>query len=292
MTVHHQSHCKINLLLNILRKREDGFHELETVMAPVACFDELEFSKSHAGIRIIGNHPELNDDPQNLIRRAAQAFFAETRIEPEVHIRHEKRLPMAAGLGGGSSNAAHTLRGLNELFDEPLASDDLHRLAAQLGSDINFFLQDGPAMATGRGEQVESLEPFPALKDAGLLLIKPGFGVSTPWAFKNLARYPKALEGTPGRAKLLVELLNGSDVGSATAEFYNSLEASVLPKHPLLKIYQDFLNEHGAIVSLMSGSGSTTFAVTGSEVDAKELGQAFVARFGNHCWTSATRLQG
>lgn len=290
MSVFRQSPCKINLLLNILARREDGFHELETVMIPVNCVDDLEFEKTNGGIRIEGNCPELNDDPANLVRRAALSFFAETRLEPDVLIRHEKRLPMAAGLGGGSSNAANTLRGLNELFDGPLQNADLHRLAAQLGSDINFFLQDGPAFATGRGECVEELEPFPALKGCGLVLIKPGFGVSTAWAYQNLARYPDAMNGERGRGRRLIESLAETPLRADHPDFYNSLEAPVLPKHPLLQMYQEFLREEGALVTMMSGSGSTTFAITSDVATAEELERRFSLRFGDTCWTSATSL--
>jgi 4-diphosphocytidyl-2-C-methyl-D-erythritol kinase len=290
MKIVRQSPCKINLLLNILARREDGFHELETVMMPVGCADILEFSKSDGGIHISGNHPDLNADPANLVRRAAQSFFSDTRLEPEVQIHHEKRLPIAAGLGGGSSNAANTLLGLNELFDHPLAADDLDRLAAELGSDVNFFLQSGPALATGRGEQVESLDLFAALKNLGLLLLKPGFGVSTAWAYTHLGNHPEALNGEAGRAQRLIDALGRNDLEGAKPDFYNSLEAPVLAKHPLLKIYQDFLRENGAIIALMSGSGSTTFAITESLAGATALEQQFHARFGDSVWTSATQL--
>ena len=182
MKVARQSPCKINLLLNILSKREDGFHELETVMHPVALFDELEFSETAAGIVIDCNHPGLKSDASNLIYRAAESFLQTAEIESGVHIRHEKRLPIAAGLAGGSANAATTLRGLNELFGRPLTAGQLDAIAASHGSDINFFLQDGPALATGRGERIEPLAAFPALAGRGLFLMNPGFGIPTPWA--------------------------------------------------------------------------------------------------------------
>jgi hypothetical protein len=148
---------------------------------------------------------------------------------------------MAAGLGGGSGNAATTLRGLNDLFDSPFGTAKLGELAAALGSDINFFLQDKPALATGRGENVESLEPFPALSGKAFFLFHPGFGIATPWAYQNLARYPADLNGQKGRARALVASLQSGDLKAAATGFYNSLEAPALDKYPVLKLFQEFL---------------------------------------------------
>lgn len=284
MKVVRQSPCKINLLLNILRKREDGFHELETVMHPVAVHDELEFSETAGGILIEGNHPELKSDPSNLIYRAAESFLAAAKIRSGVYIRHEKRLPIAAGLGGGSANAATTLRGLNELFGLPLSAEQLHEIAARHGSDINFFLQDGPALATGRGECIEPLPPFPALAGRGLVLLNPGFGIPTPWAFRKLADHPGAITGDATRGRALIAALQDPDPAAAIPRFFNSLEAPVLEKYPLLAVFQDFCRANGALVSMMSGSGATTFAITESPASATELGARFRARFGDSAW--------
>lgn len=192
---------------------------------------------------------------------------------------------MAAGLGGGSGNAATTLLALNELFGQPLSLGELDSIAASLGSDIPFFLQTKPALATGRGENVASLEPFPALRGAAFLLIHPGFGISTPWAYKELARFPAALNGRAGRAQKLVDLLNTSSLAAAGAEFYNALEAPALEKFPLLVLYQEFLRAEGAYVALMSGSGSTTFALVASEAGARQIEERVLAKF-SPCWTA------
>src|SRR5581483_1720181 len=133
------------------------------------------------------------------------------KISDGVKIHLEKKIPMAAGLGGGSGNAATTLLALNELFDSPLSPAKIDELAATLGSDINFFLQSKPALATGRGEKVVSLEPFAALHGKAFLLIHPGFGIATPWAYQNLARFPAALNGRPNRAKELIAALRTED---------------------------------------------------------------------------------
>ena len=280
------SPCKVNLLLNILGRRPDGFHELETVMHPVGICDQLAFSRGANGVELTCSDPALPADGKNLVHRAATAFLQAAGIQEGARIHLEKKIPLAAGLGGGSGNAAVTLLGLNELFDHPLASERLAGLAASLGSDVPFFLQTKPALATGRGEKIRSFEPFPALRGAVFLLIHPGFGISTAWAYRNLARFPEALNGKPGRAQRLMRLLETADLAAAGAGFYNSLEAPALEKYPLLAIFQEFLRSQGAAATLMSGSGSTTFALTETRADAEELEEKVKSKFGATCWTA------
>lgn len=278
------SPCKVNLLLNILGKRPDGFHELETIMHPVNFCDQLAFSRGGTRIHLTCSDASLPVDARNLVYRAAEAFLQATGRNEGVRIHLEKKIPQAAGLGGGSGNAATTLLGLNELFGNPLGREKLHTLAAALGSDIPFFLQTRPALATGRGEKVVSLESFPSLQGTYFLLIHPGFGISTPWAYQNLARFPAALNGTPGRAEKLARLLQKSDLKTAGGEFYNSLEAPALNKFPVLALFQEFLRANGASVALMSGSGSTTFAVFQERAVAEAAAEKFKAKFGARCW--------
>ena len=285
-TLEKDSPCKVNLLLNILGKRSDGFHELETVFHPVNLCDRLIFKRTGSGLELSGSNPDLPTDHTNLVHRAATAFLKATAITAGVQIHLEKKIPMAAGLGGGSGNAAVTLLGLNELFGNPLPTTVLHQIAATLGSDVNFFLQARPALATGRGETVESLEDFPAMRGAYFFLIHPGFGISTPWAYQNLARFPAALNGTPGRARKLISLLQTGDLISAGREFYNSLEAPALEKYPVLALYQEFFREQGAVATLMSGSGSTTFAIFTERKTAEAALERFRPKFGENCWTA------
>ena len=281
-----KSPCKVNLLLNILGKRADGFHELETVMHPVNYFDELNFLRAGQGIQLTCGDAGLPTDSRNLVHKAAAAFLEAAGITDGVQIHLEKRIPQAAGLGGGSGNAATTLTGMNELFGGPLSPAQLHSLAAKLGSDIPFFLQSKPALATGRGENITSLDFFPALRDKVFVLVHPGFGISTAWSYQNLARFPAALNGTPGRAQKLVALLQTADLGAAGAEFYNSLEAPALEKFPLLVLFQEFFRANGAPVTLMSGSGSTTFAIANSHTAAESLVEKFRQKFGATHWTA------
>jgi 4-diphosphocytidyl-2-C-methyl-D-erythritol kinase len=286
MPLQKKSPCKVNLLLNILGKRVDGFHELETVMQPVNFCDELVFERGGNSIQLSCSDQTLPVDARNLVYRAAANFLAAANISDGVKIHLEKKIPLAAGLGGGSGNAATTLLALNELFGQPLAAEKLHEIAAVLGSDIPFFLQNKPALATGRGEKILPLENFPALDGKAFLLIHPGFGSATPWAYQNLARFPAALNGKAGRAKNLISRLQADNWPAVADGFYNSLEAPALEKFPVLALYQEFFREHGAAAALMSGSGSTTFAICEMVSSAESLLEKFKSKFGSNCWTA------
>ena len=279
-----QSHCKVNLLLNIMGKREDGFHELETIIQPVPLFDELRIELVNEGIELSCSHSRLSVSEDNLVHRAASLFLK--KIEGDgVHIHLQKNLPLSAGIGAGSSNAAFTLRGLNELFDTPLNSDEMNKMAACLGSDVPFFLQDDPALATGRGEIVKPLEPIAALQGMGLLLIHLGFGVSTPWAYQSLAEMPKAY-GHEGQGAKMLQSLEAGELNG----FYNSLETPVFQKYTVLPVLKNFLMENGAHVALMSGSGSTMFAITENRPEAETLRVKFHEHFGQAGWSATVAL--
>ncbi|MDD5138861.1 MAG: 4-(cytidine 5'-diphospho)-2-C-methyl-D-erythritol kinase [Verrucomicrobiales bacterium] len=281
-----KSPCKVNLLLNILGRRADGFHELETVMQPVNYCDDLTFERIGGGVKLSCGDAALPTDSRNLVFRAAANFLSAAKISDGVKIHLEKKIPLAAGLGGGSGNAATTLLALNELFDRPLSAARLDELAAALGSDIPFFLYGKPALAVGRGEKVALLENFPALAGRAFFLIHPGFGISTPWAYQNLARFPAALNGEKGRAQKLISKLQNDDWPAAAGGFYNSLEAPALDKFPVLSLYQEFLREQGALATLMSGSGSTTFAIVENLSAGESLVEKFKGTFGQNCWTA------
>jgi len=290
MTLVKQSPCKVNLLLNVLGRRADGFHELETLMHPVQLHDELGFSRGGRGIELTCNLASLPTGSQNLVYRAAEAFLKEAGVKEGIRLKLEKRIPLAAGLGGGSGNAALTLVGLNELFGTPLAPAKIFELAKGLGSDVPFFLQERPALATGRGENIQSLDFFPALRGKSFLLVHPGFGIASAWAYQQLKRFPEALNGRPGRAQKLIELLRENDLSAVGAQFYNSLEAPALEKFPLLALFQEFFRDNGAQATLMSGSGSTTFAITESLAASAELLEKFRTRFGSSSWAATVPI--
>jgi 4-diphosphocytidyl-2-C-methyl-D-erythritol kinase len=290
MPLEKHSPCKVNLLLNILGKRPDGFHELETVMHPVGLEDFLTFQRRGARTQLSCSDPLLPTNAKNLVFAAAEQFLKAAGIREGVRIHLEKRIPISAGLGGGSGNAATTLLALNELFGHPLDRDGLVKLAANLGSDVPFFLQSRPALATGRGEIITPLDFFPALTGSWLVLAHPGFGVSTAWAYEHLALQPESLHGKPGRARRLISLLQTADLPAAGREFHNSLEAPVLRKYPLLALFQDFFRERGAGAVLMSGSGSSTFALVASRAAAEDLLEGFKSKFGPQIWTALVNM--
>ena len=279
-----QSHCKVNLLLNIFGKREDGFHELETIIQPVPLFDELRIELLDDGIELTCSDPRLSVGEDNLVHRAASLFLKKSEAAG-VRIHLQKNLPLAAGIGAGSSNAAFTLRGLNELFDTRLNADEMHEMAACLGSDVPFFLQDDPVLASGRGEIVKPLEPIAALQGRGLLLIHLGFGVSTPWAYQSLAEMPEAY-GHEGQGATVLQSLETGELNG----LYNSLETPVFQKHTVLPVLKSFLMENGALGALMSGSGSTMFAITENRPVAETLRGKHHEHFGQAGWSATVAL--
>lgn len=279
-----QSPCKINLILNVLPRRPDGFHALESLFLPVPLHDEITIKKSSSGIEFNCSHPALSTGPDNLVHRAASAFFTELG-EGGARIRLHKNLPLAAGIGAGSANAAHTLRGLNELYDSPLSTESLHNLATQLGSDVPFFLQDECALATGRGEHLEPVAPLECLEGKGLLLVHPGFGVSTPWAYQALAEEP-TLYCQPGQSAEPIERLRSGDWQA----LQNNLEPGVFAKHTVLPVIKEFLAKNGALGALMSGSGSTMFAITENRPAAEALRAKYHEHFGQAGWSATVCL--
>jgi 4-diphosphocytidyl-2-C-methyl-D-erythritol kinase len=241
--------AKINLRFQILRRREDGFHEIETLMTPISLGDELtiEPNEQADGIAFSCDDPSLPAGEDNLVLRAARSFFAEINIEPRIRIELRKRIPHGAGLGGGSSDAASTLLGLNELQGGPLSLARLTSLAAAIGSDVPFFLCRNGAICRGRGELVEPVAELPKLS---LLLLKPEFGVPTPWAYRQW-RESREMPGIDYAAQSLGELV-----------LENDLERPVFEKYVFLARMKSWLREQPEVAAaLLSGSGSTTFAI-------------------------------
>lgn len=251
--------AKINLSLEIKGRRGDGFHEIETLVAPIALSDRLkiERGKSKGGIQFSCDDPSLSKGADNLVVRAAGLFRTATKIEAGVEIALEKKIPHGAGLGGGSSDAATTLLGLNELFATRLDRTALMDLAAQIGSDVPFFILGSVAKCRGRGEIVE---PAKLPVNFKLLLVKPEFGVPTPWAYQRW-KISRNLPGVDYAEK------NVSDV-----RFVNDLERPVFEKFVLLGYLKTWLRLQPEVAAaLLSGSGSTVFAVLREDADGEKL---------------------
>jgi 4-diphosphocytidyl-2-C-methyl-D-erythritol kinase len=270
--------AKINLSFEIKGRRADGFHEVETLMAPITLADRLSIERAgHDNeIRFSCDDPSLPGDDDNLVVRAAKLFRKHTKTTSGIALALEKKIPHGAGLGGGSSDAATTLLGLDELFDAGLSHDALMKLAAELGSDVPFFIARSPAVCRGRGEIVE---PITLEAKFRLLLLKPDFGVPTPWAY--------------GRWKDSREL-PGVDYSSQEFEnvrFVNDLEKPVFEKFVFLARLKAWLRQQPEVaVALMSGSGSTMFAVLRDGAEPEEVVQRARGEIDPKLWTCVTRL--
>ncbi len=262
--------AKINLYLHIVGKRTDGFHELETLMAPISLGDTLEIELIARGIEFTCSDPALGDAKENLATRAARIFLEEMKLETGVRIHLEKAVPVGAGLGGGSSDAAAVLLALRELTGVTCGDAKLAELAAQLGSDVPFFIYKTPAVCRGRGEIIEPV----ALKEKlHGLLVHPGFGVSTPWAYKTYAANPQ-----PGET--------GRQFEGFTLR--NDLEPPAFSKYVWLPTVKAWFRKQPEVLdALMSGSGSSVFALTESEDAANSLRGRFLAEFGETIFAQA-----
>ena len=263
--------AKVNLQLRILGKRFDGFHEIETLMVPLSLADTLTMEKtSSKGLTFTCNDERLPLDESNLVVKAVKAFQNRTGFGGGISIHLQKSIPHGAGLAGGSSDAAATLIGLNDLCSSGLRSDELAELAAPIGSDISFFLARSAAICRGRGEIVEPVSTLPRIP---LLLIKPGFEVPTPWAYQHWSTSRK-VSGFHYAAQEMV-----------WGELVNDLERPVFEKFLFLGLIKNWLmSQPETVGTLMSGSGSTVFAVLTGEEAGPELLRRARGEFGNEFW--------
>ena len=258
--------AKINLFLKIINRRPDGYHEVISLMQKVELFDILELSREGETVRLSCPGSDLPEDQDNLVYRAAQAFIAATGEKTGIRIYLEKKIPVAAGLGGGSSDAAAVLRGLNILLGAGLNLEDLARIARPLGADVPFFIQDySAAIATGIGDRLEEFEP---LKGLWLLLVNPGFGLSTKWVYENFPLTTGANPYILARVRKMQE--NPLEATpSLFIEFGNDLEVVSMGRFPEIGEIKNELKLAGAVVSLMSGSGPTVFGLFPGEEEAR-----------------------
>ncbi len=243
-------------------------------MLPVGLYDSIEIEEANHP-SFISNVPELEGDPSNLVLRAARSFTQAALIDTAYAIRLEKRIPIGAGLGGGSSNAAVTLQLLNKLHGFPLRAEQLEELAANLGSDVAFFLDGRSAWCTGRGERIEA-RFFP--DHLWICLFKPGFAVPTAGAYRAYAR-------------LAENLKRGEESVTPWGKLRNDLEPAVLPKYLFLALLKDWLKEQSEpLFTLMAGSGSTVFAIVQSQAEGETLRARFREQFGKWTWSVVCRL--
>jgi 4-diphosphocytidyl-2-C-methyl-D-erythritol kinase len=265
--------AKVNLQLRILGRRADGFHDIETVLVPVSISDEITIEIFPGEtITLTCDDPALPADRSNLAAAAAYEFQKETglRFAATIHLR--KRIPIAGGLGGGSSDAAAVLSALDQLLGTKLGIESLRRIAARIGSDVPFFVLPQPALCRGRGEIIEPLEVPGNLK---ILLMKPPFGVETAWAYKAWA------DARPAPGRLETE----QDLG--WIKIFNALERPVFEKFIVLPVMKDWLLRRPEVRAAgMSGSGATFFALLRDAASGGLLEQRVKAMFGETLWTA------
>lgn len=252
--IHFKSHAKINWTLDVLFKREDGYHELRTIYQTVSLHDELRLTETGGAIEIICEDPRVPCDETNLAFKAAALLREVTGISNGARIEIEKRIPVAAGLGGGSSNAVATLLGLIRLWQIEIEDEELIKIAARLGSDVPFFLIGGTALGVGRGEEVYPIEEAHC---EHLLLVNPGFAVSTRDAYGRLPR----LTTSDAASIIPFTLLAAKGISELPLVARNDLEVPVLAAHPEIAEVKERLLSLGARHALMSGSGATVFGV-------------------------------
>jgi len=254
-----KSPAKINLRLEILRRREDGYHELRTILQKISLHDTLSVSsKKEKGISITTDHPRLPIGRENLVYRAAQMILKKSDYKGGLHIDIRKEIPLGAGLGGGSSNAATTLKALDQLLGIGLPTKELMKIGLGIGADVPFFFLDGAAIAGGVGERLKKIE----LPDLSFVLINPNFEVSTRWAYQNFIltkrHFHFNLQGFVKTPKGISRLL------------WNDLEGVVSHKYPQIEGMKKMLLSAGALGALMTGSGPTVFGLFSGKREAEK----------------------
>jgi 4-diphosphocytidyl-2-C-methyl-D-erythritol kinase len=268
--------AKINLSLKVIGRRPDGYHHIDTFMQKLALADRLELRPAAAGVHLFCPHSALPEDEGNLAYLAAVSFLERAKIRKGVEIVLHKRIPIAGGLGGGSSDAAAVLRGLNRLFVPGLSTETLLGMAVRLGADVPFFVADcTAARATGIGERLQPVAPLPSCR---VLLVNPGFPVSTRWVYENLALTRQSNPYMLGREQIhdnYREFMACDELPAAR----NDLEAVTIGRFPEIQGIKEGLLAAGARFALMSGSGPTVFGLFEEEASAAAGYGTFARRY-------------
>ena len=260
-----EANAKINLTLDILGKRPDGFHEVAMVMQSIGLHDTLTMEKTDGEIALSINVPWLKADEKNLAWRAAELVRQEYGLTGGVRMELTKRIPIAAGLAGGSADAAAVLKGMNELYDLQMSEARLCELGAKLGSDIPFCLMGGTMLATGRGEVLTRLADMP---ETWVVLAKPRISVSTAWAYQNYDE--QGAERHPDNEAIKKAIARGNRKAVAGL-LCNVLESVTIKKYDVIADYKQMMLDKGAMASMMSGSGPTVFGLARNREQAEAI---------------------
>ncbi len=261
------AYAKINLSLDVIRKRDDGYHDVKMIMQTVSLHDTVCLDTSDAkGIRLECGSRWVPENRTNTAWKAAELMMDSYGIKSGLRIRIIKRIPVAAGLAGGSADAAAVLRGINELFSLGLDNDELRKLGKRIGADVPYCIEGGTRLAEGIGEV---LSPLPDFSGIDAVIIKPDIGVSTPWVYRNLDLSEITEHHRPDTNRI-IELLHKSDATGVAAEMKNVLELVTLSRYGKVRHAKYCMAESGAAGSIMSGSGPSVFGLFTDRGTAEE----------------------
>lgn len=246
--------AKLNLRLDVLGKRSDGYHDLLMVMERISLADEVELKVIERGIFITSDEEAIPADETNIAYKAAKEILAYSSRNVGVEIHIKKRIPIASGMGGGSSNAAAVLKGLNHLLKLKLPREKLMLIGAKIGADVPFFLFEGPAIASGIGDQLRKIKKIPKMS---FVVVNPGIKVSTEWAYKTLG-----LSGRNGNHDKVQDLPSAYNNKKDIVKILNNdLEKVTIKEFPVIAQVKELLMSHGAMAAQMTGSGSSVFGI-------------------------------
>ena len=263
--------AKINLGLDVLRRREDGYHEVKMIMQTIGLHEDLEIRKTKTpGIQVKTNLYYLPTNENNLVYKAAKLLMDEFQIQDGVSIQLKKRIPVAAGMAGGSSDGAAVLWGINQMYGLGLSMQALMERGVRLGADVPYCIQRGTALAEGIGEKLSVL---PSMPKCTILIAKPGISVSTKFVYENLHANDLKPEQHPD-VDSMIEAMRQKDLGLLCSRMGNVLETVTIPAYPVINEIKRTMIDNGAIGSMMSGSGPTVFGIFDSPVAAKQAMKA------------------
>lgn len=267
--------AKINLSIDVKSKLANGYHSVEMIMQAIDLFDTITVEKVNKGISIRCAQPYVPNDQRNIAWKAAELFFSECPHKEGARITLKKNIPVSAGLGGGSADAAGVLIALNTLYDNCLKETQLLKLSRRLGADVTFFLTGGTQLAKGIGDELTRL---PDLEGIDIVLVKPDFPVSTRWVYENLKL--DLVEKRPDTAKI-IGAIEAMDIKSLAQSMENVLESVTVKEHPEIKTIMDKFIEYGALGSRMSGSGPTVFGLFYDTSSAEAAKEKFLKEYTN-----------
>lgn len=247
--------AKINLSLDVLRKRQDGYHEVRMIMQTIDLYDKVILEVKDKGIEVSCNKPWVPGGPDNIAYKAANLLMQKYNIDRGISIRIIKNIPVAAGLAGGSADAAAVLRGMNEIFSLGLSQDELMVLGKDIGADVPFCIKGGTMLAEGIGEVLTDIKPF---SNVDIVLVKPRISVSTAWVYNNLNLDKISIRP---ETQLIIKAISDKDKNYVTQNMQNVLESVTLEKYSIIKDIKDELIKFGALGSMMSGSGPSVFGI-------------------------------